>query len=185
MRRDKARSDAELEGHRAARADAQGRGPAARTRDACAAELEAVAAEVDSCRPSRVCGGRRRAEQLRRAELAQSETDSQGVLQITQGDGRIESGQAQLRCRQTSRGGAGRRGQGWEPGTAAPRRPTRVGAAGRRRGFERRAAQAERMARTNADEAQDRLRIARDPMGIATPRSCEVYCGRGPRQEAA
>merc|ERR1719261_208504 len=50
LRRDKARSDAELERHRVARADAQQAARAAQNeRDACAAELEAVALrEVDS-----------------------------------------------------------------------------------------------------------------------------------------
>ena len=81
LRRDKARSDAELERHRVARADAQQAARAAQNeRDACAAELEAVALrEVDSLQAevASLRREKRRAEQLRtELEAARNEIET-------------------------------------------------------------------------------------------------------------
>ncbi|CAH0368608.1 unnamed protein product [Pelagomonas calceolata] len=172
LRRDKARSDAELERHRVARADAQQAARAAQNeRDACAAELEAVALrEVDSLQAevASLRREKRRAEQLR-SELEAARNEIETLKASSSNNTRATE---ELRAAKLSLDAARR-------AAAASARAQRARVDARERqhrddqrecselrervaASERRAAQAERMARTNADEAQDRLRIARD-----------------------
>ena len=172
LRREKARSDAELERHRVARADAQQAARAAQNeRDACAAELEAVALrEVDSLQAevASLRREKRRAEQLR-SELESARNEIETLKASSSNNTRATE---ELRAAKLSLDAARR-------AAAASARAQRARVDARERqhrddqrecselrervaASERRAAQAERMARTNADEAQDRLRIARD-----------------------
>ena len=172
LRRDKARSDAELERHRVARADAQSAARAAQNeRDACAAELEAVALrEVDSLQAevASLRREKRRAEQLRtELEAARNEIET---LKASSSDNTRAT--EELRAAKLSLDAARR-------AAAASARAQRARVDARERqhrddqrecselrervaASERRAAQAERMARTQEDAAQDRVRIARD-----------------------
>jgi hypothetical protein len=172
LRRDKARSDAELERHRVARADAQQAARAAQNeRDACAAELEAVALrEVDSLQAevASLRREKRRAEQLR-SELETARNEIETLKASSSNNTRATE---ELRAAKLSLDAARR-------AAAASARAQRARVDARERqhrddqrecselrervaASERRAAQAERLARTNADEAQDRVRIARD-----------------------
>jgi len=172
LRRDKARSDAELERHRVARADAQSAARAAQNeRDACAAELEAVALrEVDSLQAevASLRREKRRAEQLR-TELEAARNEIETLKASSSNNTRATE---ELRAAKLSLDAARR-------AAAASARAQRARVDARERqhrddqrecselrervaAAERRAAQAERMARTQEDAAQDRVRIARD-----------------------
>jgi hypothetical protein len=172
LRRDKARSDAELERHRVARADAQQAARAAQNeRDACAAELEAVALrEVDSLQAevASLRREKRRAEQLR-SELESARNEIETLKASSSNNTRATE---ELRAAKLSLDAARR-------AAAASARAQRARVDARERqhrddqrecselrervaAAERRAAQAERTARTQEDAAQDRVRIARD-----------------------